>query len=129
MDTATFTFGDNRGLCDDLLARVRAGRKTATCGALNDYAHGGEAWPEAGRRDTALDWDGNPALVIETLSVQCVRYCDVDEALALAEGENDDLEGWRHDHRAYFERNGGWHPEMWLVFETFRLVADLAPEA
>ena len=126
MDPVTFRFGDSRALCDELLALVRAGRKTATCGALRDYGEGGEALPEPGRRDAALDWDGNPALVIETLTTQCIRYCDVGEALALAEGENDDIEGWRRDHRAVFERNGGWHPAMWLIFETFRMVEDRA---
>nr|WP_170538207.1 ASCH domain-containing protein [Ruegeria arenilitoris] len=122
----TFQFGDNRALCDELLALVRSGRKTATCGALRDFATGGEAMPQAGRRDIALDWDGRPALVIETVDVTVRRYCDVDEAFALAEGENDSLEGWREDHRRYFERNGGFDPKMELVCERFRLVEDLA---
>ena len=121
----TFTFGDSRALCDDLLARVRSSRKTATCGALRDYETEGEALPVPGRRDIALDWDGAPALVIETTSVETVAYRDVDADFALAEGENDDLAGWQADHRAYFERNGGWAPDMMLVCERFRLVEDL----
>jgi uncharacterized protein YhfF len=120
----TFTFGDNRALCDELLALVRAGRKTATCGALRDFAEGGEPMPQAGRFDIALDRDGQPALVIETLDVAVVRFCDVDADFALAEGENETLEGWRADHRRYFERNGGWEPEMELVCERFRMVED-----
>ncbi|WP_170340382.1 ASCH domain-containing protein [Ruegeria arenilitoris] len=122
----TFQFGDNRALCDELLALVRSGRKTATCGALRDFTADGEAMPQVGRRDIALDWDGQPALVIETVDVTVRRYCDVDEAFALAEGENDSLEGWREDHRRYFERNGGFDPKMELVCERFRLVEDLA---
>ncbi|MEO1277180.1 MAG: ASCH domain-containing protein, partial [Pseudomonadota bacterium] len=43
---------------------------------------------------------------------------------ALAEGENDSLEGWRADHRAYFERNGGWSPDMMLLCERFRVIED-----
>ncbi len=121
----TFTFGDSRALCDDLIARVRAGAKTATCGAARDFGPGGEALPVAGRRDIALDWDGAPALVIETVEVTRRRFRDVDEDFALAEGENDDLEGWQRDHRAYFERNGGWSEDMDLVCERFRLVEDL----
>jgi uncharacterized protein YhfF len=123
------TFGDNRALCDALLALVRAERKTATCNRLELFGDGGEPLPEPGRRDVALDWDGNPAVTIETLTTRCIRYCDVAEDLALAAGENDDLDGWRRDHRAYFERNGGWHPEMWLLFETFRMVEDLVRPA
>ncbi|EEX11273.1 conserved hypothetical protein [Ruegeria lacuscaerulensis ITI-1157] len=122
----TFQFGDSRALCDELLALVRSGHKTATCGALRDFTAGGEAMPQAGRRDIALDWDGRPALVIETVDVTVRRYCDVDEVFALAEGENDSLEGWREDHRRYFERNGGFDPKMELVCERFRLVEDLA---
>lgn len=118
----TFTFGDSRALSDTLLSLVRDGRKRATCGALRDFAEAGEPLPVAGRRDIALDWDGLPALVIETLEVTVRRFCDVDAGFALAEGEDETLEGWQAGHRAYFERNGGWTPEMELVCEIFRLV-------
>lgn len=121
----TFTFGDSKELCDDLLALVRAGKKTATCGALRDSGPGGEEMPVVGRQDIALNWDGTPALLIETVEVTIRRYCDVDADFALAEGENDTLEGWQQDHKRYFERNGGWSPEMELVCERFRLVKDL----
>jgi uncharacterized protein YhfF len=120
----TFAFGDNRALCDELLALVRAGKKTATCGAARDFGPGAEPLPVAGRRDIALDWDGKPALVIETVEVTHRRFREVDADFALAEGENDDLDGWRRDHRAYFERNGGWSEDMELVCERFRLVED-----
>ncbi len=124
----TFKFGDNRMLCDELLALVREGIKTATCGALRDYPDGSPDMPQPGRRDIALDWDDQPALVIETVDVSIRRYCDVSQEFALAEGENDSLEGWREAHRRYFERNGGFDPEMELVCERFRLVEDLAGE-
>lgn len=125
----SFTFGDSAALSAELIALVRSGRKTGTCGALRDFSEGGEAIPVAGRKDIALDWDGTPALVIETLSVTIRRFCDVEAEFALSEGENEDLAGWQRDHRAYFERNGGFSPEMELVCERFRLVEDLAGEA
>ena len=118
----TFTFGDGPELCAQLLDLVRSGRKTATCGALRDFGPGGEAMPVVGRRDIALHWDGTPALVIETVEVARRRFSEVDAEFALAEGENDSLEGWRRDHRAYFERNGGWDPEMDVACERFRVV-------
>jgi uncharacterized protein YhfF len=124
-----FTFGDSRALCDRLLALVRAGTKTATCGALRDFNEGGEAVPVPGRRDIALDWDGRPALVIETVSVEILRFSAVPEDFALAEGENDNLDGWRADHRGYFARNGGFDPEMELVCGRFRLIEDLGRSA
>lgn len=120
----TFTFGDNEALCDLLIALIRSGKKTATCDALRRFEQGGEAMPVVGRRDIALDWSGRPALVLETVSIDLVRFCDVDEAFALAEGEDDDLEGWRAAHRAYFERSGGFEPRMMLVCERFRLIED-----
>ncbi|MET1415773.1 ASCH domain-containing protein [Roseibium sp. HPY-6] len=122
---ATFKFGDGEELSGHLIALVRAGTKTATCGAVRDFETGEETMPEVGRMDIALDWDGTPALVIETLEVKTMRFCDVPEDFALAEGENDDLAGWRTDHQAFFERNGGFDPEMWLVCERFRVVRDL----
>ncbi len=78
--------------------------------------------PVAGRRDIALNWDGSPALVIEITEVSRRRFDDVDEAFALAEGEDDDLAGWRHGHGQYFARHGGFSPDMMLVCERFRLV-------
>ena len=125
-DAVTFTFGDNRTLCDELIALVRSGKKTATCGALRDFEDGGEALPVVGRRDIALDWDGNPVFVIETEDVTVRRFSDMTEDFAVAEGENETLQGWQSDHRAYFERNGGWSPDMQLVCERFRMVEDLA---
>ncbi len=121
-----FTFGDSRELCDRLLSLVRSGKKRATCGALRDFTEGGEALPQAGRRDIALDWDGRPALVIETTEVTLRRFRDVDAGFALAEGEDETLAGWQDGHRGYFERNGGWSEEMELVCERFRLIEDLA---
>jgi ASCH domain-containing protein len=67
-------------------------------------------------------------ILLETLDVTQVKFCDVDESFALAEGENDDLPGWWHDHRQYFERNGGFDTEMILVCERFALVRDFGSQ-
>ena len=120
MEPVGFKFGDCRELCDRLLALVRSGAKTASCGALRDFA-AGEPMPEVGRRDVALDWDGNPALLIETVEVSIMRFRDVPEDFALAEGEGD-FQAWKQGHIAYFARNGGYDPDMELVCERFRLV-------
>ena len=123
-EAETFRFGDSEGLSAALLALVRSGSKTATCGALRDSAEDGEAFPVVGRRDIALEWDGHPALVIETVEVTIRRFCDVDAGFALAEGEDDSLEGWQTGHAAYFGRNGGFDPKMELVCERLRLIED-----
>ncbi len=121
----TFKFGDSQELCDHLIDLVRKGKKTATCGALAEFEAEPEAMPVVGRCDIATEWDGTPALVIKTKSVEKISFCDVTEKLALAEGENKTLAGWQRDHQAYFERNGGFEPEMMLVFEHFELIEDL----
>ena len=125
-DAETFVFGDSEALSAHLLALVRSGAKTATCAALREYDAEGEPLPKPGRQDIALNWDKTPALVIETLSVEITRFRDVTEDFALAEGENETYDGWRKDHQAYFERNGGFDPDMEVVCERFRLIEDLA---
>ena len=121
----TFSFGDSKALCDEILALVRSGKKTATCGALREFEDGREALPVVGRRDIALNWDGTPALMVETVEVRALPFKEVDEAFAMDEGEFTDLADWREGHRRYFERNGGFEPGMMLVCERFRLVEDL----
>ena len=117
-----FVFGDRPELCAHLLELVIAGKKTATCGAARDFGAGGDALPIVGRRDIAASWDSTPSVLIETVSVDHVRFCDVSAAFALAEGENECRDGWARDHQAYFERNGGFDPEMMLVCEHFKVV-------
>jgi uncharacterized protein YhfF len=124
-DAVTFRYGDNAELCAQLIALVRSGKKVASCGALHHYLDG-EPIPVQGRRDIALDWAGTPAVVIETLEVIECAFNEVTETMALAEGENETLEGWRADHQRYFERNGGFSPDMKVVWERFVVIEDLS---
>lgn len=119
-NAVTFQFGDSPELADELLALVLAGTKTATCGALHHF-NDKEPVPAAGRRDVVLDGKGRPACVIETTHVLIQRFDQVDEAFALAEGEGP-YDAWRDAHIGYFERNGGYAPDMMLVCERFRVV-------
>lgn len=123
-DAVSFKFGDSAELTAELNDLVRAGEKTATCGPTRLYDSKPEERPVVGRRDVALDWEGQPALLIETLELSTCRFQDVGEDFALAEGENEDLEGWRRDHARYFKRNGGFSPDMMVLCERFRLVED-----
>ena len=120
-----FKFGDGPELSAALVALVREGKKTATCGALGDYPGGDPETPVVGRHDVVLAWDGTPELVIQTVKVFTSRFDAVTEDFALAEGENETRDGWAADHRAYFERNGGWSADMMLLCERFRVVEDL----
>lgn len=122
-DAVTFAFGDSPTLADELLALVLAGKKTATCAALRDYAEDNADKPVVGRRDVVLDGAGRPAAVIETVEVTYRRFDEVDDAFARDEGEGEaTLEQWRRDHETYFRRNGGFAADMDLLCERFRLV-------
>ena len=48
---------------------------------------------------------------------------DKESKFAKDEGEGDgSLDAWRKEHAAYFERNGGFSPNMLLVCERFKVV-------
>jgi uncharacterized protein YhfF len=114
----SFAFGDGPQMADALLGFVLAGAKTATCWSIADGQQ-----TEVGKRMVVKDGAGEPRAVIETLSLEQRRFCDVGWDFAAAEGEGDEnLEDWRAGHRAYFERNGGFDPQMMLWCERFRLV-------
>ncbi|MEL6435273.1 MAG: ASCH domain-containing protein [Pseudomonadota bacterium] len=122
-EAVRFSFGDSAQMADELLALVIAGQKTATCGAARDFEPGGEPMPVVGRRDIVLDGNGQDAALIETLSVTRCRFEQVDAEFARDEGEGLlTLEDWRSGHRVFFERNGGFSPDMELICERFRLV-------
>jgi uncharacterized protein YhfF len=126
----TFSFGDSPAMADELLALVLVGQKTASCGALRDYPEGSPDRPQVGRRDIVLDGRGGKAAIIETVEITIRRFDEVDEQLAYDEGEGSrTLADWRESHQAFFERNGGFSPDMELICERFRLVETLEREA
>ena len=114
----TFSFGDSPELADRLLGFVISGTKRATCWSITDGQQ-----TEVGKLMVALDGRGNPRAILETVTLEQRRFCDVDLQFAINEGEGDKtLDDWRSGHRAYFERSGGFDPEMMLWCERFRLV-------
>ncbi|MBK4215835.1 ASCH domain-containing protein [Paracoccus caeni] len=114
-------FGDSAELSALLLDLIRAGGKTATCGALRDYQAEGEPVPQPGDLRIAEDWNGEPALVYEVTEVTIRRFADVPEDFALAEGEGS-FADWQQGHRDFFARNGGFSDDLELVCERFRLI-------
>jgi uncharacterized protein YhfF len=65
-----FRFGDSPGLNAEVLALVRAGKKTVTCDAVKAFEARGEALPEPGRTDIACDWDWRPACAVKTVALE-----------------------------------------------------------
>lgn len=119
-----YHFGDSARLSGELLALVRQGLKRATCTTLAEVA-AGEAIPHIGRYDIATTFDGRPALIDRTVELRLVRFCDMTEAMALAEGEDDTLDGWREGHKRYYRRLGVFDQQMELIWERFEVVEDL----
>ena len=120
----TYIFGDSSRLSAELLGLVRAGKKRATCLSMAEVMCG-EALPQIGRCDIATTFDGRPALVNRTVELRLLRFCDMTEELALAEGEDETLAEWREGHERYYRRLGVFDPEMELIWERFEMVEDL----
>ncbi len=121
-----FSFARSEELSNALLAPVLAGRKTATCSAFQGYG-AGKVLPRRGDEAIVTDWHGEPWCVIETTNVTLLSFAEMPAELALLEGEDDTLAGWREHHEAFFRKEGescgyAFSEDMPLVFEQFRVV-------
>lgn len=121
----TFTLGDDAETSAALIALVRAKVKRAECAALAEFGGDMTSMPKVGRCDIIANWDGTPAVVIKTTSVKTLPFSEVTTRMALAEGEHETLPDWRKAREAYFKKNGGFKPDMMLVFEFFEVVENL----
>jgi uncharacterized protein YhfF len=116
-------------MADELGALVVSGVKTATCSSVWELEHSDNPTPFPGMLTIILDGKHAPICVIETLSVETVRYQDVSASFAFAEGEGDrTLEYWRRVHWEYFSRvlpKLGYQatPDMPVVCERFRILS------
>jgi uncharacterized protein YhfF len=126
-------FGDSAALCDELLALVLAGSKTATAGLLWDYEGSEEPMPRPGGYSVVTDSEGQPACLLRTTEVRIIPYDDVPADFAFDEGEGDrSLAFWRRAHWDYFARRCralGRAPDerMPVVCERFRLLWPAPP--
>jgi len=125
---AVACFGDNAAMQDELCALVLAGRKRATASLALWYGAEREFLPKAGDLKVIVDGAGAPRCVIEILSVEERRFCDVDESFAAVEGEGDgSLDDWRREHHRFFAaelaaEGLGFSEEVSVVLERFRVV-------
>lgn len=122
----TFRFGDGPDLNAEILDLVRRGVKTVTCDAVAGFEARGEPFPQPGRIDIALDWQGRPACAIETVEVQRMPFDAMPDSLIAAQGEFADLNDWRKGYEAYLRRSVGFDPSIEMLVERFRLVEDFA---
>lgn len=119
----TYAMGDSPQLADELLSLVLSGKKTASCDALRFYEQELIPLPEVGDRYILLDGAGRQAALIEIIETFQRRFDEIDEDFARQEGEGDlSLASWQEGHKTYFERNGGFSPNMMLVCERFCVI-------
>ncbi len=118
----TDAFGDSPELASELATLIIAGKKVATCGSLRSWQEQ-DAMPQPGGCSIVLNGEKQPVCVIRTTGLFLTRFDRVTPEMAMLEGEGDlSLDYWRQEHQRYFEREGYFHSEMELIFETFQLV-------
>jgi uncharacterized protein YhfF len=101
-------FGTKGEFREELIDLVLSGKKRATAGTLEwDYQAQGEPIETVGEKLAVIDSDGNHVATIQASKVEIVRFSDVPDEFALAEGEGD-LTGadFRESHLRYWTKSG-----------------------
>ncbi|MBF4574482.1 Gfo/Idh/MocA family oxidoreductase [Herbiconiux sp. VKM Ac-1786] len=93
-------FGEPGAFRDEMVARIRSGRKTGSSTLAAAYALTGTPVPSVGERRALLDSDGRPAAVVEYLEVVETTLATVTPELA--QHESPTVDAWRAAHRDYF---------------------------
>ena len=101
-------FGTPGEFREELNSLVLVGEKRATSGTLEwDYRAHGEPIEHVGERLAVLNSDGEQIATIEATKVEIVRFKDVPDEFALAEGEGDLTgEEYRAGHLRYRSKQG-----------------------
>lgn len=115
------TAGASRPLLVDLVLK---GRKRATAGLLDEYEREGEPVERAGECLAMLDDDRRHVATVRTERADVVRFADVPDDFALAEGEGDLFAAdFRASHRAHWEALGERiHDDAPVVLVRFSLL-------
>ena len=96
-------FGFPGPLRDRLVAAVLRGTKTATSSLLADWQRDQEPLPSVGELQTVIDSRGALVATIEIAAVEVLRLGEVDDRVAVAEGESySTAAGWRVEHERFW---------------------------
>lgn len=118
----TWQMGDSPELASELANLIKKGIKTASCGSFASYQQE-ESAPRIGSYNIILDGQNVPVCVIRLVSLQLVRFCDINEEFARKKGEGDlSLEYWKKEHQRFFIREGHFSEDMELIAEEFEVV-------
>lgn len=123
----TQSFGATPEQADELLELILTGVKTGTACPLRDYELEGDPIPQVGDLSIVLDGAGRPRALIRTTDVRVVRFDQVTQQHARAEGEGDrTLEHWRAVHEWFFKEYDphlrGFSSYMPVVCELFEVL-------
>jgi uncharacterized protein YhfF len=101
-------FGTKGEFRDELIALILEGKKKATAGTLEwDYRANGEAIEFVGEKLAVLNNNGEHVATVQVARVDVVRFADVPDEFALAEGEGDlSGEDFRESHFRYWSKQG-----------------------
>ncbi|NQX36742.1 Gfo/Idh/MocA family oxidoreductase [Herbiconiux sp. VKM Ac-2851] len=94
-------FGEPGAFRDEMVARIRSGRKTGSSTLAAAYPLTGTPVPQVGERRVLVDSDGRPAAVVEYLEVTETTLVAITPELARHESSS--VDAWRAAHRDYFE--------------------------
>ena len=100
-----FYFCDNEQDANTCAELVVKKIKQATAPSVWWYEYHNEPMPKVGDLFIVTDWHGEAKAIIEITALEQVRFKDVGEAFAYAEGEGDkSLAYWRNVHTDYYSR-------------------------
>lgn len=119
-DLRSIEFG-TPGASRDLLVRlVLDGQKRATAGLLSEYEAEGEPVEHIGELLAMLDSDGTHVGTLRVTRAEVLRFGDVPDEFALAEGEGDlDGDDFRASHLDYWTRHGETVDDDTLVVTVY----------
>lgn len=130
-----FELGWPGAMRDSLVAATLSGAKTVTSSLREIYDLENEPLPFAGKRCILIGSKGEHLALVETTDVREVRLKDVDDAVALGEGEGfGSVQEWRSAHEEFWRDElsaiqGGeavqLNDEALVVVETFRVIESL----
>lgn len=90
-----------------LVRLVLEGRKRATAGLVSEYEFENEPIEYPGEHLAIVDNDGRHVGTLKVTRVEILRFADVPDEFALAEGEGDlDAADFRSSHMKYWTRVG-----------------------
>lgn len=92
---------------DELNALIISGKKTATMAQAEDYVRDGEEPDKFGERMPLLDNLGKPIAMLTITRVDIMRFDDIGDDLAIAEGEGHvDAEHLKRGYKKYWKEGG-----------------------